>query len=57
MFVLKNRNDPKRSEVNYYAKLCYLKQLLKHNHPMTLLAFLFTDENILTVTTYILNSH
>jgi len=49
--VLKNCNDPTRSEVHFHARLCHSKKLLKNIHPMTLASLLFTDEKIFTVTT------
>ena len=51
IFVLKNRDDPKLSEANFYARLYHSKQLLRNIHPMLLASFLFTDEKIFTVTT------
>jgi len=51
MFVLKNRNDPKLSETNFYATLCHLEQLPKTINPMALALFLFPDKKIFTVTT------
>ena len=46
IFVLKNRDDPKLSEANFYARLYHSKQLLRNIHPMLLASFLFTDEKI-----------
>jgi len=51
MYVLKNRNDPKLSEANYYARLCLSKKLLKNIYPMILASFLITDEKTFTATT------
>ena len=39
MFVLKNHNDPKLSEVNFHAILSYSQQLLKNIHQMMLASF------------------
>jgi len=44
MFVLKNHNDPKMSEVNFHARLCHLEQLLKNIQPVMSASFLFTEE-------------
>ena len=50
MSVLKNRNDPKLSEANYYARLCHSRKLLKNIYPTMLASLLFTDEKIFTAT-------
>jgi len=44
MFVLKKQNDPKMSEVNFHARLCHLKELLKNIQPVMSASFLFTEE-------------
>jgi len=51
MFVLKNHNDPELNEANFHARLNHWKQLHRNIHPMVLSSFLFTNEQIFTMTT------
>jgi len=51
MVLLKNHNDPELNEATCRARFSHSKQLLKNIHPVTLAAFPFTDEKVVTVAT------